>query len=423
MKNNHGKIINYRAIVMSFLIISFITSDLIFAFQVEPPESVGLSSERLDRIDTLLNRHIEKNEIAGAITLVARKGKVVYLKSFGNSDLEQNIPMKEDTIFRIVSMTKPITVAALLTLYEDGKLLLTDPVSKYIPEFKNLRVLNIKEGEKYDISNLPTVPSDREITILDLLNHTSGLPAFSSSPTNELFEKLSSEAKTAKEFSIGLTKIPLNFQPETEYEYGISYDVLGYLIEVISGKSLDVYFQERIFIPLGMNDTYFFVPPNKRSRLAATYGLDDNRKLKIQNKHGEETLQSTEFLSGGGGLKTTAMDFFRFSQMLLNNGQLKGKRILSRKSVELMMTDQVGNLYPSSEKGFGWGFGGEVRRALKGWEIGSVGRYGWGGRLGTEFWIDKQEQMIAIILLQLFPHHHLRLQNKFEVLATQAIID
>jgi CubicO group peptidase (beta-lactamase class C family) len=309
------------------------------------PESVGLSAERLEQVDRVIQQYIGEKRVAGASALIARNGKVGYFEAFGMRDVDNELPMEEDTIFRIYSMTKPITSTAVMMLYEEGHFFLREPVSKYIPELKGLKVgvekTDLEKGEK----TFATVPAEREITIRDLLRHTSGLTYgfFASSKVDEMYVKakvLGDDEKTITDTVKKLGTLPLKHQPGTTWEYGLSTDVLGRLVEVISGMPLDEFFQERIFKPLDMKDTSFDVPPEKKHRFAAIYSLDKEKRI-YPAKRGvsRNYLEPTTHFSGGGGLVSTQRDYLRFCQMILNKGRFGDVRILSRKSVELMASD------------------------------------------------------------------------------------
>ena len=396
------------------------------------PESVGLSSERLERIAAAVDRSIADKRIAGAVTLVSRRGKVAWLKAQGMADREAAKPMQTDSIFRICSMTKAITSLAVMMLYEEGHFLLDDPVSKYIPEFKNPKVLvNPASGQSY------TIPATNEITIRHLLTHTSGLTY----PWNPKLGAMYKDANiahgllpydgTIRDNVKRLAGLPLLFNPGERWEYGLSVDVLGYLVEVVSGTALDEFFRTRIFAPLGMKDTYFYLPESKLSRLAAAYTWYPEEGL---GRFPDAPITEGTFVysadypyrgpkklySGGGGLSSTASDYARFCQMMLDGGKTAGTRLISRKSVELMTQDHLGKIGP--DQGFGLGFGVDgVKSPLS--ELGSPGQYNWGGFFYTAFVIDPKEQMITIFMAQLHPAGDLNLDSLFHALAMQAIVD
>jgi CubicO group peptidase (beta-lactamase class C family) len=417
-------------VLLGFLILSAVA----FAqdFPVAKPESVGLSSERLERIGTAVQRDIEDKRIAGAVTLVVRRGKVAWFKAQGMQDREAATPMSKDAMFRICSMSKAITSVAVMMLYEEGKFLLDDPVSKYLPEFKNSKVLvKPATGEAY------TIPATKEITIRDLLRHTSGLTYNWNADLGAMYEKANVASGLLQyDGTIGdnvkqLASVPLLFNPGERWEYSLGIDVLGRLVEVVSGKPLDEFFRTRIYEPLGMKDTYFFVPDNKVARLATAYTYYDDKGLQ---RFPDTPIREGTFVysadypyrgpkklfSGGAGLVSTAMDYARFCQMMLDEGKAGNTRLLSRKTVELMTHDQLGKIAP--EQGFGLGFGIEgVKSPLS--ELGTPGAYSWGGFFYTEFSIDPKEQMIVIFMAQLHPTGGLTLNKQVHELAYQAIND
>lgn len=396
------------------------------------PESVGLSSERLGRIATTVQADIDARKISGMVTLVIRHGQVAWFEAQGSADLEAGKPLQKDSIFRICSMTKPITTTAVMMLYEEGKFLLEDPVSKYLPEFKNPKVLvKPASGPTY------TVPATREITIKDLLRHTSGLTYPWNTDLGQAYDDagvadgLAQFDGTIAESTKRLAALPLLFNPGDRFEYGLSIDVLGRLVEVVSGMPLDQFFRTRILDPLGMRDTYFYLPDDKVARLATVYTYYDGKGLarfpETPIAEGPSIYSADypykgprKLFSGGAGLSSTAMDYARFCTMMLNGGKLGDARILSRKSVELMTHDQLGKIDP--EHGFGLGFGIDgVKVPLH--ELGSVGSYNWGGFYYTSFFIDPKEDMIVISMAQLHPTGGLELDQKVKVLAYQALLD
>ena len=396
------------------------------------PETVGLSSERLERIATNVQRSIDDKRIAGAVTLVVRHGRVAWFKSQGMMDREASKPMRPDAMFRICSMTKPITSVAAMMLYEEGKFLLDDPLSKYLPEFKNPRVLvKPASGQPY------TIPAKKEITIRDLLRHTSGITYQWNEDLGPMYEKANVASGLLQyDGTIGdsvknLAAMPLLFNPGERFEYSLGIDVLGRLVEVLSGIPLDEFFRSRIFEPLGMKDTFFYPPENKLDRLATAYTYYPDKGL---NRFPDTPITEGPFVysadypsrgpkklfSGGAGLVSTAMDYARFCQMMLDEGKAGNTRLLSRKTVELMTHDQLGKIGP--DQGFGIGFGIEgVKGPLS--ELGSVGEYNWGGFFYTGFTVDPKEQMIVIFMAQLHPTGDLTLDKQVNELAYQAIND
>ena len=430
------KWISIRALQFGFAIaltLAGITTAAAQELTTAKPESVGLSSERLERITVKVQQTVDEKRIAGAVTLVARHGKVVYLKSQGSLDREANKAMRNDAIFRICSMTKPITSVAVMMLYEEGKFLLDDPIAKYLPEFKNPQVL-VKPGNGRDPY---TIPAAHEISIRDLLRHTSGLTYHWNEDLGERYKEanvahgLLPYDGTIEENVKRLAKLPLLFSPGTRWEYSLSVDVLGRLVEVASGMPLDQFFQKRIFEPLGMKDTYFYLPDNKVDRLAAAYTYYDDKGLQrfpdTPISEGTTTYSADypyrgprKLFAGGAGLSSTATDYYRFCQMMLQGGKLGEMRLLSRKSVELMTHDQLGRI--SDDQAFGLGFGIDgVKTPLK--ELGSPGAFAWGGFFYTAFSIDPKEDMIVIFMGQLHPTGGLKLDSQVHELAYQAIVD
>ena len=417
--------------------ISFLLALTVSAFShglpLVEPEAVGFSLERLSRIDKVMETHIAQQKIAGGVTLLARHGKIAHLGVYGMMDVEAGKPMTPDTIFRIASMTKPITSVAVMMLYEEGHFRLNEPVSKFIPAFKEMFVLSPEDAE----DSAQPVPATQQITIWNLLTHTDGLtyhwnerlgPQYAAA---DITHGLLQDESTLAEKMKVLATIPLLHDPGAEFEYGLSIDLLGYLVEVVSAMSLDAFFSERIFKPLGMKDTHFFIPEAKRERLATVYERTEDGPIKQKSQ--EPTVEgsliySTDYpyngprtyFSGGGGLVSTVSDYLRFAQMMLNGGKLDGVRLLSRKTVELMTTNQLAKM--DVDFGFGLGFG-VVRDESDLNEIGSVGRFGWGGFFFTNFFIDPQEQMIGIFMCQLHPSGSLDLGERVRILCYQAIAD
>jgi CubicO group peptidase (beta-lactamase class C family) len=409
------------------------------------PEKVGLSAERLARIKRGIEKHIGEDKIAGAITLLARRGELVHLECMGLMDRENKKPMREDTIIRIWSMTKPIVSVALMMLYERGCFQLFDPVSKYIPAFADLKVY-AGEGR----SGIKLVDLEREVTVRDLLIHTSGLTyhwwEYGSVEQMYRDEKVFSN-KPLHEFIADLMKLPLAFQPGTQWRYSVSVDVVGYLIELLSGQTLDEFLLNNMFKPLGMVDTGFYVPREKLDRFSAEYGscylgLPGMTKSKwfgdAENGVNEllnsptDSLESSphKVLRGGHGLVSTVTDYLRFCQMLLNKGELNGKRHLSRKTVELITANHIASeLMPLDLGGdelYGYGFGLGFRVMTDvgiGQTMSSKGEFGWAGAACTYFWIDPVEEFIGIQMAQFQPGSHHLIADDFRVTAYQAIVD
>lgn len=400
------------------------------------PESVGLSSGRLGHLDRVIDRHIEEDLLAGVVVLVARRGRVAYLRAAGMQDREAGIPMREHTILRIASMTKPITSVAVMILYEEGHFRLSDPVSTYLPAFEEMRVLADSADASHPLAERATVPAERPITIRDLLTHTSGLTYQWDRDLGDGYANagithgLVSDPDPLSSDIPRLAELPLRHHPGERWTYGLSVDVLGYLVETISGRSLPVFLRERIFEPLGMRDTQFRVAADQASRLSAAYtvGEDGNlRQLGEEVVHGSGTIYSAgyptdeqhRFFSGGGGLTSTVPDYFRFAQMLLNEGELGGVRILSAKSVELMTTDHVGELLENG----GFGLGVSVTRSLaESGELDSPGSFGWASFWYGVFFVDPVEEMVGISIANQHPAGAATLHSRFGILARQAIV-
>lgn len=406
---------------------------------VVTPETVGLSTNRLAHIRTVMNKHVAEKHIPGASALIARKGKVAYQETFGMADMEAGKPMKMDTIHRIYSMTKPITSVALMMLYEEGKFQLNDPVAKYLPEFAKMQVAVEEKDPQTGKPVMKTVPARRPITVRDLMRHTAGLTygVFGDTLVDREYRsaKILGQMNLA-EFVTALAKIPLQYEPGTRWHYSVSVDVQGRLIEVLSGKPFDQFLQERIFTPLEMNDTGFLVPASKKDRFAKMYTITKEGTLQpiptcstrqecydgFPNSV-PDFMNSMGMLSGGGGLTSTAYDYLNFCQMLLDNGQYKGKRLLSRKTVQLMSSDHLGSI-PGLGPGTGFGLGFAVNKSPgEAGMMGSPGEYNWGGAAGTKFWIDPQEQLIGIFMIQILPHTGLEFGSEFRVLTYQSIAD
>jgi CubicO group peptidase (beta-lactamase class C family) len=406
---------------------------------VVAPETVGLSSARLANIRTVMNRHVAEKHIPGASGLIARQGKVAYQEAFGMADMEAGKPMQMDTIHRIYSMSKPITSVAVMMLYEEGKFQLNDPVAKYLPEFAKMQVGIEEKDPQTGQMVLKTRPAKNPITVRDLLRHTAGLTygVFGDTLVDREYRKAKILGQlNLADFVADLAKIPLQYEPGTRWHYSVAVDVLGRLVEVLSGKSFDQFLQERIFAPLEMNDTAFIVPESKKDRLAKLYTLTKEGKLQpIKTCSTREEcyegfpnavpdfLHSMGMQSGGGGLTSTAYDYLRFCQMMLNQGQYNGKRLLGRKTVQLMSSDNLGTI-PGMGPGTGFGLGFAVSKAPgEAGMMGSPGEYNWGGAAGTRFWIDPQEQLIGIYMIQILPHNGLEYGSEFRVLTYQSIAD
>jgi len=391
------------------------------------PESANISSERLTRIDNMLQQSIDSGWIAGAVGFIVRDGKIIYNRSFGVSDLENKTPAKTTDIFRIASQTKAIVSIAVMMLFEDGKLLLDDPVSKFIPEFAHPVVLD-KYNEKD--TTFTSIPAKREITVRDLLTHTSGIDyaGIGSPIMNAIYTKAGIKGGFGSDkLLIGddikiLGKQPLVHQPGERWTYGLNVDVLGYLVEVLSGENLDQYLRNHIFEPLGMSDTYFYLPTEKQSRLVKVNAENaDNIVTSAPQEFVNYPLLKGTYFSGGAGLSSTTKDYAIFLQMLLNKGEYNGKRLLSRRTVEITTSNQIGDLNLGVNK-FGLGFeitteSGQAKMGV------SEGSFAWGGYFGTTYWADPEEKLVCLLFMQQFPLSHGEIQNKFRTLVYQALDD
>ena len=396
------------------------------------PVSAKVSEDRLTRIDKMLQQSIDSGWIAGATGFIARDGKIIYNKSFGFKDLETKSPLHNDDIFRIASQTKAITSIAVMMLFEEGKFLLGDPVSKYIPEFTRPQVLD-KFNEKD--STFTTVPAKREITIRDLLTHTSGIDysIIGSEKMRAIYAKSSfgigfgSDKYILGDVIKRLAEFPLANQPGERFNYGHNTDVLGYFVEVLSGESLDTYLRKHIFEPLGMSDTYFYLPKAKIDRLVTANAEDKNHHLVKYNDQtvpgisADYPLVNGTMYSGGAGLCSTVRDYAVFLQMLLNKGEYNGKRLLSRHTVELITANQIGDLNLGRDK-FGLGFQITTKNGEA--ELGvSEGSFSWGGYFGTSYWADPREHLVCLLFTQQNPLSHGEIEKKFRVLVYQSLND
>jgi CubicO group peptidase (beta-lactamase class C family) len=396
------------------------------------PEEVGLSSERLQRIHEMVMRHVEARDISGAVTLVARRGRVVHFEAHGLMDIEAKKPMTKDALFRLASSSKPITAAAILMLMEEGKLRLTDPVAKYIPEFKNSKVaLETVRGAVPMSDQAPAggdryylVPANRDITIIDLLTHTSGLAA--GGIANADFQSLLKSRKPTDnlaDFIPRLGALPLDFQPGTEWRYSglAGFDTLGRIVEIASGLTFDQFLRQRLFEPLAMNNTWFNVPEKDAARVANIYRKTPNGL----EKGGQLAIGTRVYFSGAGGLTSTAEDYLQFAQMLANGGQLNGQRILSPWTVDTMLSNNVGDLFNGQigrpPKGVGFGLGGEVVVSAVDARLRKPdGSYGWDGAYGTYWWVNRKEQMVVVMFVQTSGRS---LQYDFDNAVSQAVIE
>lgn len=397
------------------------------------PAAAGMSADRLTRIDKTIQEYVNNKWLNGAVAIVYRNGKLAYYKAIGYDDMDKKTPMKKDEIFRIASQTKAITSVAIMMLYEEGKLLPDDAVSKYIPEFKKQQVL-----DKYNAadSSYTTIPAKREVTIRDLLTHTSGIgyAQIGSKEMNAIYAKAGIVAGIgigrlllADKMKI-LGSLPLFHQPGEKWTYGLNTDLLGYLVEVVSGMPLDKFFQTHIFEPLGMKDTYFYLPKEKYNRLATLYSDDTTgHAVKMADHIGingdfNSNYPNTDgtYFSGGGGLSSTAHDYAAFMQMLLNGGEYNGKRLLSKGAIRMMTTNQIGGLTLSHGNKFGLGFE-IITEESSAFTPVSPGSFDWGGMFSSSYWIDPNEKIVAQLFVNIYPNYHADLNDKFKALVYQAI--
>ena len=395
------------------------------------PEAVGMSSERLQRLDRVMQGYVDRDEVAGVVTLVARHGKVVHFSALGERNVESGSPMTHDSIFRIASMTKPIVSTALMMLYEEGYFQLRDPIAKWLPEFADMQVAVPSPPQERLMGRYKTIPAASPITVQQLLTHTAGLSNSYRGITQPEFLEMSAERKrhdTVADMLQRLAQLPLNFHPGEHWEYGRATDVVGRLVEVMSGQTLDAFLRERIFVPLGMPDTHFYLPQSKLDRFAALYRPNAAGKIELAEAATIESRFVAEphvYFSGAGGLVSTARDYFRFHQMMLNEGELEGTRIVSRKTVELMTANHTGDKgIWLTGPGYGFGLGYAVVTDLgPSGTPRSEGSFFWSGAYGTIFWVDPSEEVIGILLQQLRPYTHLNVRPDLATMTYQAIVD
>jgi CubicO group peptidase (beta-lactamase class C family) len=408
------------------------------SFSIKAQSSNGtakpaLSPERIMIIDKNMQSWIDKNWISGGVGLIMRDGKPVYHKAFGFANKENKVTMRTDHIFRIASQTKAITSVAVMMLYEEGHFMLDEPVSKFIPGFAKPKVLD-KFNEKD--SSFTTIPAKREITIRDLLTHTSGIgyAQIGSKEANAIYAKngvvggIGVKGMTLADNINRLAPLPIYHHPGEKYTYGLNTDVLGYLVEVVSGMTLDQFFLKRIFEPLGMKDTYFYLPKEKQNRLVSLY-THTNGQLKeadpITQINGtfyrDFPNMNLQMFSGGGGLSSTIMDYGIFLQMMLNGGEYNGKRILSRNTVRMMTQNQIGDLSNGVNK-FGLGFGITTERGSARIPT-NIGTFDWGGMFATTYWVDPKERLVGLFFQNAYPTEHGDVGERFKILTYQAIND
>ena len=393
--------------------------------ELHSPEEFGFSADRMARINVGMQRFVDEGLIAGIVTLVSRRSHVVHYNNVGYRDLEAKLPMEQDTIFRMYSMTKPVTSLAFMMLYEQGEFQLTDPLSKFIPEFANPRVI-APEGI--------LVPAKREITLHHLLNHTAG---FAYGDEEDLVIDMLYRAadvenyeRSLEEFVAVLAGLPLMYHPGDRYHYSLATDVLGRVIEIASDMPLDAYFDKFIFKPLGLEDTAFWVPEEKHARFSTLYGIKDEDKFAVLDKPDGEYGKPVKMLSGGHGLVSTTLEYFKIAQLFANGGEVDGVRLLGPKTVDLMRMNHLGpDLLPMTflgeswlGYGFGLGFSVIIDPALAE-PRGSLGSYGWGGYANTHFWIDPVEEIIGLLMMQYLPSRTYPVTEDFRTFVYQALIE
>jgi CubicO group peptidase (beta-lactamase class C family) len=396
-------------------------------FSATRPESVGMSAERLERIGPAMQRYIDAELVPGTVTAILRRGKLVHLDVRGSMDVADGQEMRRDTVFRIASMTKPITSAALMMLWEEGRFQLRDPVSRFLPEFADVQVSTTSDASG---NTGELVPLERPIQIRDMLTHTAGLA------NNYLGNAQAYRAHMAEidrdtdleAYIEHLAALPLNYQPGSRWEYSTATSVVGRLVEVISGMSLDEFFHERLFEPLDMNDTHFYLDESYAERLAAQYSPGDDEKIVEQDPGSAESrwISGPQTLfSGSGGLVSTVDDYLRFQQMMLNGGELNGTRVLSPATVSLMIDNHTGDLpiwLGGPGMGFGLGYGVVVDRGAAGTPLSEGAAY-WGGAYCTISWLDPAEEIVAVLMTQVRPYTHINIRQDFQVLTYQAITE
>ena len=398
-----------------------------------PPALAGMNEQRLSRIDTLFEDYLKRQWIAGGTVIVARHGQIVYHKAFGYSNLDTKTPATTQDIYRIASQTKALTSVGIMILLEEGKLLLDDPLAKYIPEFANPTVIETFNDKD---TTYTTTKARRPITIRDLLTHTSGIgyAQIGTPRAKAMYAKAGIHSQIGvptaqlKQQVLALAQMPLEHQPGERFTYGLNSDVLGYLIEVISGQSFAQFIRTRITEPLGMQDTWFYLPPDKHKRLVALHTEDDKGRSVVMktspatvgNLNINYPLAKDGLYSGGAGLVSTAYDYAIFMQMLLNGGIYNNKRIISKNSVDLMTQNQIGNIDRGPNEKFGLGFGILTEQGSAKLGV-SPGSFSWGGAFSSQYWIDPKEGIVGQIFLNQFPNSHGDIHDKVKVLVYSAI--
>jgi CubicO group peptidase (beta-lactamase class C family) len=427
-----------RCLLLLFLSALLPTSP---AFPAEAPpeiraESVGLSSERLERLRATMQQYVDDGRVAGLVTYVARSGRIAHLEAFGKADVEAGTPMKTDSIFRIASQTKALTSVAVMMLVEEGKIALADPVSRFIPAFEKTTVAVAPPAGAVADTPVSAVPAKREIVIRDLLTHTAGIgygfgpaaPQWKAAGIQHWY--FADRAEPVADVVARMAALPMDAQPREKYVYGYNTDILGVVVEKVSGMTLADFLEKRITGPLGMADTRFYLPPAQKARLAAVYAAKDDGRIERapdgMSGQGHYVDGPRVAFSGGAGLLSTAQDYGRFLQMLLNGGEIDGVRLLSPKTIELMTVNHVGTLFAETGPGgagMGFGLGFDVVEDLgENGRHGSPGAFGWGGAYHTNYWVDPEEKLVALLMVQLLPAGDSDLQRKFRALVYQSIV-
>ncbi len=412
------------SIILNLLFFSSLFSSQ--EFQYSDPEDEGFSKERLERISPVIQKYIDQDLTPGVLTAIMRNGKIVYLETQGFMDVREKKPLQADAIFRIASMTKPIASVALMILWEEGHFQLNDPVSKFIPAFSETKVSTTSDasGKTGDL-----VAPKRAITIRDMLTHTAGL-SNSYIGNKDAYRRAMYQPrpKSNSEQINRLAKLALNYHPGEEWQYSAATSVVGHLVEVISGKSLDIFLKERVFNPLDMPDTHFYLGNTKGGRLTAQYSPGKDKKIILQDPGSEKSRWITaprNIFSGSGGLVSTARDYLRFQQMMLNKGQLNGVRILAPSTVSLMLENHTGDLpiwLTGPGTGFGLGYGVIVDRGKSSSPLSEGSAY-WGGAYCTISWIDPEKDLVGLMMTQVRPYTHINIRRDFQVMTYQAIVD
>jgi CubicO group peptidase (beta-lactamase class C family) len=393
------------------------------------PELVGMSSERLARIRPAMQRYIDQQLVPGTVTAIMRRGKLVHLEVLGDMDVAAGAPMQRDTVFRIASMSKPIASVALMMLWEEGRFQLRDPVAKFLPEFADPKVSTTGDvsGETGEL-----VPAERPIQILDMLTHTAGL-ANSYLGNSEFYQQYMADRAPDADldaYTKRLAELPLTYQPGTQWQYSVATDVVGRLVEVISGMPLDEFLAQRLFQPLGMTDTSFYLDAgsSQAQRLAAQYQPGDDGRIELQDPAGDDSRWVTGpkvLFRGAGGLVSTVDDYLRFQQMMLNGGQFDGRRLLAPSTVSLMIDNHTGDMpiwLAGPGMGFGLGYGVVVDRGAAATPLSQGAAY-WGGAYCTISWLDPEQELVAVLMTQVRPYTHINIRQDFQVLTYQAIVE